>query len=217
VNDGRTLSGSLRKNVKVIFDASREDDLTVEGNTVRKNTDVQSLQRLTPGEDHCRWYVIATYNRHEMKVESTLERKGIESFLPRVTVSSRRRDRKLLIDVPLFPGYLFVHTDLNDWAYYNIIRHPSVVRILGSKRRCTEVPDETVTSIQRLLSSGQPIFPWAQLTPGKQVRVVEGPLAGAIGVILRSKQGKKRLVVGVEILGRSVCAELAEETVEAYR
>lgn len=79
------------------------------------------------------------------------------------------------------------------------------------------MPDETVTSIQRLLSSGQPIFPWAQLTPGKQVRVVEGPLAGAIGVILRSKQGKKRLVVGVEILGRSVCAELAEETVETYR
>ena len=46
---------------------------------------------------------------------------------------------------------------------------------------------------------------------------MEGPLAGAIGVILRCKQGKKRLVVGVEILGRSVCAELAEETVEAYR
>jgi hypothetical protein len=42
-------------------------------------------------------------------------------------------------------------------------------------------------------------------------------LAGTIGVILRCKQGKRRLVVGVEILGRSVCVELAEETVEAYR
>lgn len=188
----------------------------MEGSKVRKNTDVQSLTRLTTGEEHCRWYAIHTYSRHEMKVASTLERKSIKSFLPRLTVTSRRRDRKLLINVPLFPGYLFVHTDLNDWAYYNIIRNPSVVRILGSKGQCTEVPDETVASIQKLLNSGQPVFPWAQLTPGKQVRVAEGPLAGAIGVILRSK-GKKRLIVGVEILGRSVCAELAEETVEAYR
>jgi transcription termination/antitermination protein NusG len=189
----------------------------MEGNTVRQNTDVHACERLTPDEDHRRWYVIHTYSRHEMKVESTLQKKNIESFLPQLTVSSRRRDRKLLINVPLFPGYLFVHTDLNDWAYYNIMRHPSVVRILGSKGECTEVPDETVASIQKLLTSGQPVFPWAKLTPGKQVRVVEGPLAGAIGVIQRFKEGKRRLVVGVEILGRSVCAELAEETVEVYR
>ena len=94
----------------------------MEGNTIRKNTDVQPMERRTPGEDHCRWYVIHTYGRHEMKVESTLQKKNIKTFLPRLTVSSRRRDRKLLINVPLFPGYLFVHTDLNDWAHYNIIR-----------------------------------------------------------------------------------------------
>jgi transcription antitermination factor NusG len=152
-----------------------------------------------------------------MKVESTLQKKNIKTFLPQVTVSSRRHDRRLFIKIPLFPGYLFVHTDLNDWNYYNILKNPSVVRILGSKGRCTEVPEETVASIQKLLNSGQPVFTWAKLTPGKQVQVVEGPLAGAKGVILRCKQGKRRLVVGVEILGRSVCAELGEETVEPYR
>ena len=69
-------------------------------------------------------------------------------------------------------------------------------------------------SIRTLVSSGQPVFPWSKLVPGKRVRVVDGPLAGASGVILRLKEGKSRLVVGVELLGRSVCAELAEETVE---
>ena len=189
----------------------------MEGNPVQNNPDLPDMKRITPEEDHRHWYVIHAYSHHEAKVELNLQGKNIETFFPRVTVPSRRRDRKLLINVPLFPGYLFVHTDLNDWAYNNIIRNPSVVRILGSKGQCDEVPNETVASIQKLLNSGQPVFPWAKLTPGKRVRVVEGPLAGATGVILRRKQGKRRLVVGVELLGRSVCAELAEEAVEADR
>ena len=119
-----------------------------------------------------------------------------------------------MLEVPLFRGYFFVRTDLNECAHYNLIRTLGVVRILGIKGQCTPVPEDTVTSLWTLVNSGQPIFPWAKLTPGKSVRVVEGPLQGAIGVILRNKPGKRRLLVAVELLGRSVCAELAEETVE---
>jgi transcription termination/antitermination protein NusG len=160
------------------------------------------------------WYVVQTCSRHEVLVEGGLTRKGLEVFLPRVKVRSRRRDRLQMLEAPLFPGYLFVHTDLNDWAYYSIIKNQGVVRILGIKGQFTPVPEDTVASLRTLVNSGQPIFPWSKLTPGKRVRVVEGPLTGAIGVILRNKQGKMRLLVAVELLGRSVCAELAEETVE---
>jgi transcription antitermination factor NusG len=119
-----------------------------------------------------------------------------------------------MLEAPLFPGYLFVRTDLNEWAHSHIIRNQGVVRILGIKGQCTPVPEDTVASLRTLVNSGQPVFPWSKLTAGKRVRVVEGPLRGAIGVILRNKQGKRRLLVAVELLGRSVCAELAEETVE---
>jgi transcription antitermination factor NusG len=160
------------------------------------------------------WYVIHTCSRHEVKVESGLTRKGLEVFLPKVPVRSRRRDRLQMLEAPLFPGYLFVRTDLNEWAHSHIIRNQGVVRILGIKGQCTPVPEDTVASLRTLVNSGQPVFPWSKLTAGKRVRVVEGPLRGAIGVILRNKQGKRRLLVAVELLGRSVCAELAEETVE---
>ncbi len=160
------------------------------------------------------WYVVHTRSRQEVKVQTSLGLKGLEVFLPRVMVRSRRRDRLKMLEAPLFPGYLFVHTDLNDWANYNIIRNQGVVRILGIKGQYTPVPEDTVTSLRTLVNSGQPVFPWSKLTPGKRVRVVDGPLAGASGVILRLKKGKSRLVVGVELLGRSLYAELAEETVE---
>lgn len=161
-----------------------------------------------------KWYVIHTRSRHEAKVEWGLQARGLEVFLPRITVRSRRRDRFQLIAVPLFSGYLFVHTDLSPWAYDGIIRHHGVVSILGSKGRCTPVATETVASIRSILESGKPFYPWPRLASGRRVRVVDGPLVGATGVILRLKKGKSRLVVGVELLGRSVCVELAEETVD---
>lgn len=169
-----------------------------------------------PGEygENPPWYVIHACSRHEVKVEVGLKRKGVEIFLPRVKVRSRRRDRVQMLEVPLFPGYLFVRSFLHESDYYNIIKQNGVVSILGIKGQYTPVPEETVTSLRTLVNSGQPVFPWSKLTPGKRVRVVDGPLAGASGVILRLKKGKSRLVVGVELLGRSLYAELAEETVE---
>ena len=160
------------------------------------------------------WYVVHTNSRHEVKVEVGLRQKGVEVFLPRVRVRSRRRDRLRMIDVPLFPGYLFVYSDLNDRDYYHILRQEGVILILGIKGQLTPVPEETVTSISALVNSGQPILPWTRLEPGRRVRVVDGPLQGASGVIVRKKTGKTRLVINVELLGRSVYTELSEETVE---
>jgi transcription antitermination factor NusG len=174
------------------------------------------LSQQEPGEygENPPWYVIHVCSRHEVKVEFGLKRKGLEIFLPRTKVRSRRRDRVQMLEVPLFPGYLFVRSFLQSSDYYNIIKQNGVVRILGSKWQYTPVPEETLTSIKALVNSGQPIFPWKRLEPGKRVRVVDGPLAGATGVILRVKKDKRRLVVGVNLLGRSVCAELSDETVE---
>jgi transcription antitermination factor NusG len=123
-------------------------------------------------------------------------------------------DGLLMVNFGKFPGYLFVRNDLNDWAHINSIRTLGVVRILGIKGQRRPVPEDTVASLRTLVNSGQPIFPWSKITPGRHVRVVEGPLMGACGVILKVKPGKRRLLVAVELLGRSVCAELAEETVE---
>ncbi len=163
------------------------------------------------------WYVIHTCSRQEVKVETGLRRKGLETFLPRVRVRSRRRDRLQMLDASLFPGYLFVRTSLNESDYYHIIKQDGVVRILGTKEQYTPVPDYTVESIRYLVNSDQLIFPWTRLEPGKCVRVIRGPLAGVSGVIVRLKKGTTRLVINVELLGRSVSAEIAEAAIELDR
>ena len=163
------------------------------------------------------WYVIQARHQHEAKVELALQRKGLEVFLPRITVRSRRRDRKLLLQVPLFPGYLFVHSSLDHQSYYEIIRPKSVVRLLGGEFGLpTPVPAEVVASVDAIVASRQPYYPWPYLQRGKRVCIMEGPLAGTVGVIVRTLDKKRRLVVAVELFQRSVAVELAEEVVESW-
>jgi len=162
------------------------------------------------------WYVIHAHSRHEGKVALALQRKEFEIFLPRITVRSRRQDRRLFLQVPLFPSYLFINTVLEAVVYHEIIKLPGVVRLLGVNGRPSPVSPEKVESIRAIVESGRPYYPWEYLGEGKQVRILHGPLAGTIGMILRRREKKRRLLVAVELFQRSVAVELEDEAVEAY-
>jgi len=162
------------------------------------------------------WYVIHTRSRHEAKVEERLREKGLEVFLPRVTVLSRRRDRRLYLQVPLFPGYLFIHSDLLPSVYREVINLSGFVRLLGVKGRHQPVPRETVESLRLMVSSDRPYYPWPYLERGRRVRIAEGPLIGAEGIILERRAKKRRLVVAVELFRRAVAVELEDEAIEPW-
>jgi transcription termination/antitermination protein NusG len=162
------------------------------------------------------WYVIHTRSRHELKVESALQQKGLDIFLPRISVTSRRQDRRVQLKVPLFPGYLFVHTDLEPSNYYKIIELRGVVRLLGINGHPSPVFPPKVESIKAIVQSDRPYYPWTYLGQGRQVRIMEGPLTGTIGIILRRKEKRRHLIVAVELFQRSVAVELENEAVEPY-
>jgi transcriptional antiterminator NusG len=165
--------------------------------------------------DYPSWYAVYTQSRHEAQVETALQRKGLEVFLPRVAIASRRRDRKLILQLPLFPGYIFVRTLLSSPEYHEILKAPGVVRLLGNGSPFP-VPEETIDSVKSIVDSDQPFYPWSYLKAGSLVRVMEGPLAGTVGVITAHKDKKRRLIVSVELFQRSVAVELDSEAVEQW-
>jgi transcription antitermination factor NusG len=174
----------------------------------------QDLASWSPAEPA--WYVIHTRSRHEAKVEERLRQLGLEIFLPRVTALSRHRDRRVYLQVPLFSGYLFIHSDLAPPVYQEIIKLPGVVRILGVRGRHQPVPRETVASLRVMVSSDRPYYPWPYLERGRRVRIMEGPLIGTEGIILERRAKKRRLVVAVELFQRAVAVELEDEAVEPW-
>jgi len=161
------------------------------------------------------WYVIQTQGRHEGKVEIALARQGLESFLPQITYPSRRRDRKVILKSPLFPGYLFLHAELEPVTFYQVIKVDGVVRILGNEGPAS-LSAEVVDSIRAIVEGDRPFYSWRFLEKGKQVRVIDGPLTGVIGTIVGKKEKKRRLVVAVELFKRSVAVELDDDAVERW-
>ncbi|MFP3868980.1 MAG: transcription termination/antitermination protein NusG [Desulfobacteraceae bacterium] len=162
------------------------------------------------------WHVIHAHCQHESRVEECLQQKGLEVFLPRLTVVRQWRDRKKLLRLPLFPGYLFIRDALEGPVYYDIIKLPGVVRILGMNKDLHTVPRETIESIKLTVASDRPYYPHRCLLKGKRVQVVEGPLAGVVGIIREHKAQKRKVVVEVELFRRALAVELKNEAVEPW-
>ena len=166
--------------------------------------------------DDAAWYAVWTQSHYENIVAEQLSAKGFAAFLPEMSVWSKRDGEMRLIRVPMFPGYLFVRDSMDKRSYIEILKSRGVVRILEDGwTRLTPVPDEEIEAIQQVVGADVPVFPHANLARGDRVEVTEGPLAGLEGVFIQGKHSKGRLVVNVELLGRSVAVEVDGTAVKA--
>ncbi|MBI1787492.1 MAG: UpxY family transcription antiterminator [Acidobacteria bacterium] len=163
-----------------------------------------------------RWYVVQTRSRFEKAVRSELAAQGMENYLPAVTELHQWKDRRKLVDQPLFPGYVFVRfTDAAE-SRRHVLRIQGVVRLLGGFGGIEPVPDEEIESIQRLLESTQSCFAHPFLREGAWVRVRRGVLRGMEGWLVRVKN-RTRLVLSISLLSQSVATEIDAKDVEVIR
>ena len=160
---------------------------------------------------HANWYAIYTRSRHELYVKRQLDHKGISNLLPLYTKVSQWKDRKKEIQLPLFPGYLFVRIPLlNRMA---VLTTFGVVYIVGDGSGSLPVPEESINSIQSFLTQGLKCDPHPYLKVGNRVRITEGPLNGIEGILIR-KKNRTLLVVSVDLIQRSVSVEIESWKIE---
>ncbi|MCJ7830551.1 MAG: UpxY family transcription antiterminator [Desulfobacterales bacterium] len=159
------------------------------------------------------WYVLHTRSRFENVVNEGLLKKSLEVFLPKIRIRSKRRDRKLMIRVPLFPGYLFVRSALSPQAHLEIVKTIGAVRIIGSKEGPVPVPDATIESLKIIVVGENDVITGSRFKKGDRVVVVQGPFAGVTGAFVRYR-GSGRVIVNIEALGQFAGVDVSEEDVE---
>lgn len=159
------------------------------------------------------WYVLHTKSRFENVVNEGLEKKSMEVFLPKIQVRSKRRDRKVMIRVPLFPGYLFVRTNLGPTEHIEIVKTVGAVRLVGNKDGPIPVSSETVDSLKIIVQGNDSVTTGSRFKKGDRVIVVQGPFAGVVGTFLRHR-GKGRVIVNIEALGQYAGVNVSEEDIE---
>jgi len=159
------------------------------------------------------WYALHTKSRAENVVRDGLSKKSVEVFLPRVTVASKRKDRKKLIRVPLFPGYLFVKSDLSATHHLEIVKTAGAVKLLGNQQGPVSVHSDTIESLKIMVASDQPVATGYQFTQGDRVMVINGPFTGVVGIFERYG-AMGRIVVYIEALGQFAAVEVDVDDVE---
>jgi transcription antitermination factor NusG len=160
------------------------------------------------------WFAILVRTGREKTATLLLENAGYECFLP--VSRSRRRwsDRTKLIEVPLFPGYLFCR--MNPHSRLTVLMTPGVIQIVGVGRTPIPVEEEEIDAIQRVQRSGLSAMPWPYLQVGNVAQILEGPLRGLNGIVVKIKSGVK-LVLSVSLLQRSVAVEVERNWVGEVR
>jgi len=168
------------------------------------------------GAAESRWYALYTRSNFEKRVSCELMSKHVENYLPVVEQVHQWKDRRKRVEVPVFPGYVFVRLRDSQSARLEVLRTAGSVRILGQGERIEPVPEAEIESIRRLLQARVPCFAHPFLKEGAWVRVKSGPLREVEGLLVRLKS-KTRLVLSVALLSQSVATEIDVADVEVLR
>jgi len=158
-----------------------------------------------------RWYAVYTCANHERRAASEIEKRGVEHFFPVYRSVRRWKDRRVSLDLPLFPGYVFVRLALRDRL--RVLQIPSVVRLVGFSGQPATLPDIEMEIMRSGLSQRLRAEPHPFLTVGRRVRITYGPFAGLQGVLKR-RNGNLRVVVSLDLIQRSVAVDVAGEDIE---
>ena len=160
------------------------------------------------------WYVAQTCARHEKRIAAQCDARGIEYFLPLYETVSRWKDRRVRLQLPLFPGYIFVRVPLRERL--RALEIPSVACLFGSGGLPVPMPDHDMEAMRNGLTSQLRAEPHPYLTAGRRVRIKLGPLAGLEGILLR-KKGSFRFVLSIDLIQRSLVADVDIADVEPRR
>lgn len=152
-----------------------------------------------------RWYAAYICANHEKRVAAELQARTVERFLPLYSSVRRWKDRRVNLELPLFPGYVFVRLALRDRL--RVLQVPSVVQLVGFGGHPAALPNEEIEALRTGLGQSLNAQPHPFLKVGKRVRITNGPFAGLEGVLKR-KKNSLRVVVSVELIQRSIVVDV---------
>ena len=158
------------------------------------------------------WYAGYTASRHEKRVAEHFVQRGVEHFLPLYESIHRWNNGRHRVQLPLFPGYIFVRMALRDRL--RVIEVPGFVRLVGFNSLPYPLPESDINKMKDALNKGVLAEPYPYLTVGTRVEIRNGPMQGMTGILLR-RQNKCRVVISVDLIMRSMAVEVEASDVSA--
>jgi len=158
-----------------------------------------------------KWYAVSTYPNQEKKAFRFLQRREVTTFLPTCSrVHKWRNGAWAKLEVPLFPGYLFVQISLRDRI--KVLQVPGIAHIISFSGVPAEIPEIDIERLRSGIAGLRP-EPHPYIKVGHVVSVRSGPLAGMQGIVIRLKS-ETRIVITMDLLMRAISVEVDPANLE---
>jgi len=164
-------------------------------------------------KNNTNWYVLTTRSRHEKKSEQFLKNRGFEVFLPLQKVMRKWIDRKKMVEVPLFSGYLFIRYD--ESKRFDVLNTPGIVRFLRYNNMDATISDSQVEAIKMALNEIPDKIDVIDqhFSEGEEIRIKSGPFKGFYGKIIHYNNNRK-IMISIDSIGKSILIEIGKTSVE---
>jgi transcription termination/antitermination protein NusG len=170
-----------------------------------------------------KWYIVNVMAGQENKVAADIKSMIVRSSLadnikevlvPTKSVVKIKKGQKVQESQKLFPGYIFVNTDLSGEVYSLINSIPKVMGFLGAKGNPQEIADIKMQEILSLSSLQNSDSKNAIFEIGETLNVIEGPFESFSGVVEDFDSEKQKVKISILIFGRATSVELDVNQVE---
>jgi len=156
------------------------------------------------------WFALYTKPRSEFKAAEQLDGVLIDYYLPTITSVKQWSDRRKKITEPIIRGYIFIKA--NERERLTALEQFSVVRCVTERGRPAVIPEWQIDNLKKMLEYPGKFYERPGLTPGKKIKIKEGPFAGVTGTY-QENENDRTISVSIELLNRSVIAHLPQESV----
>jgi len=146
------------------------------------------------------WYAIRSKTHKEHVLWQQIQLRGFEVFYPRLRVTPvNPRSRRI---IPYFPGYLFVHTNLEDVGKTVFQRVPFSMGLVSFGGEPARVPEALIHTLQQKLEdlNRDKHRQVPRFEKGERLLIKNGPFEGVQALFDSQISGKDRVKVLVDFL-----------------
>jgi transcription antitermination factor NusG len=153
------------------------------------------------------WYAFRVRPRHEKLVSMSLRGKGYEEFLPLTKSKRKWADRSPIIEMPLFPGYIFCDTERTEIGKIRCTR--GILDVIRAGSMPLPADRAEIEGLRKATKAELELesLPYIDPSTAGRLRIISGPLNGLDGMLVQVR-GKERLILSVDLLCRSVLVEV---------
>tara|TARA_B100001057_G_C22843591_1_gene948106 strand:- start:1144 stop:1662 length:519 start_codon:yes stop_codon:yes gene_type:complete len=146
-----------------------------------------------------------------------LKRQGFATFLPKMKITTRKEKRFIYKDVLVFPGYMFVGVDPQDFNWTRINSTYGVSKLLSYSDKPAEISRDLIITLKNRYQKDVHSSRKETLQKGDNIKFNSGPFVDLIAGI-EALDGKNRIWVLLEAMGQKMKVKIQKtEKIKFYK